>query len=477
MSEIELVITETRIWARGATTHWDVPPSIMLGSNGFDLVVGPSLTPPTQVGSAVQFIPADAIALPPRTPSVVDAMGAVFANVLENLGVAAPCGRITLICPTEWGSTRRTVLDQAARRFASDVGYEDIAVRAVTADGGADHSPRTLVVECNSLSTTAATVVRSHRGVHVESCEHEPALALAEITPESRAMAQLCALLDRLLDGEPVGLAQVTGTSDPAKLDLLRAALEQTCGDAVEMRSVAGPDLLRGHPAEARRQREASSTLPNTEWMQRWRDRAAAQREGHRISVPVLVMVAAVVVVALVVVGATAMLNRGDDTASAAPPTTMDSTGRDLPPEKAPGSETVGRIRFAVPPGWRLGTVPENPGGRVDLVPGDGTRQRITVMQTPIAADAGNVQVAAQLELQIAQRPPGVLTDLRRDVVFGGRSGLAYSERPGDGSTVRWHVVLEHGIQVSIGCQSVGESWSHLETVCERFGDSVRVVA
>ncbi|MEU7631948.1 type VII secretion-associated protein [Nocardia sp. NPDC049220] len=477
MSEIELVITETRIWARGATTHWDMPPSIMLGSNGFDLVVGPPLTPPTQVGSAVQFIPADAIALPPRTPSVVDAMGAVFTNVLENLGVAAPCGRITLICPTEWGSTRRTVLDQAASRVAADVVYEDIAVRAVTADGGADHSPRTLVVECNSLSITASTVVRSHRGVHVESCEHEPALALAEITPESRGMAELCALLDRLLDGEPIALAQVTGTSDPAKLDLLRAALEQTCGDAVELRSIAGPDLLGGHLAEARRPHETPSTLPKTEWTQRLRDRAAAQREGYRTTGPVLVVVTAVVVVALVVVGATAMLNRGNDPAAGAPPTTMGSTRRDSPPETTAGAETVGHIRFAAPPGWRRSAVPENGRGRIDLVPEDGTRQRITVMQTPIAAGAGNEQVAAQLELQITQRPPGVLTDLRRDVMFGGRAGLAYSEQPGDGSIVRWHVVLEHGIQVSVGCQSAGESWSHLEPVCERFGSSVRVVA
>ncbi len=98
------------------------------------------------------------------------------------------------------------------------------------------------------------------------------------------------------------------------------------------------------------------------------------------------------------------------------------------------------------------------------------------MMQTPLAAGSGYAQVAAKLEAQIAQRPPGVLTDLKRDVVFGGRSGLAYWERPGDGSTVRWHVLLESGIQVSIGCQYAGDGWGQLETPCSNFGDSVRVV-
>jgi hypothetical protein len=225
MSEVELVVTEARIWARGADTHWDMPPSVVLGSNDFDLVVGQPLTPPTQVGSVIQFMPADAIALPPRTPSVVDAMGAVFAGLLENLRVAAPCARMTLICPTDWGAGRRGVLDQAARRYATDVVFEDIAVRSVASDEGTSHSRRTLVLEFGMLSTTASAVIRSHRGVHLESCEYEPTLALAEITAESAGYAGLCGLIARLLDSGPIDLVQVVAIADPSKLDLLRAAV------------------------------------------------------------------------------------------------------------------------------------------------------------------------------------------------------------------------------------------------------------
>ncbi|WP_157129130.1 type VII secretion-associated protein [Nocardia amamiensis] len=479
MSEVELVITEARLWARGATTHWELPPSIVLGSNGFDLVVGQPLTPPTQVGSAVQFIPADVIALPPRTPSVVDAMGAVFASVLDNLRIATPCARMTLICPTEWGAGRRSVLEQAARRCTADVVFEDIAVRAVAADEGTSHSQRTLVLEFGLLTTTASTVIRSHHGVHIESCEHEPTLALAEITADAPGFGALRALIDRLLDGRPVDLAQVVGVADTAKPDLLGAAIEQSVGTAVELRPVAGADLIRGRHAETS-PREAVPAAPSqAEWMQPLRERAAAQQPGYGRTGVALAGIAALVVVALLVAAALILVNREDGTTAAAPGTGAAPTSAAVPPASSTPTtepETFGRISFRVPAGWRVASTPESGRTRIDVMPEGGARQRITVMQTPLAAGSGYEQVAAKLEAQIAQRPSGVLTDVKRDVVFGGRSGLAYSERPGDGSTVRWYVLLEYGIQVSIGCQYAGDGWGQLETQCAKFGDSVRVI-
>ncbi|WP_433661750.1 type VII secretion-associated protein [Nocardia sp. CA-128927] len=484
MSTVELVVTDTRVWARGATTHWDVPPSIVLGSNGFDLVVGESLTPPTQVSSAVQYVPAEAIALVPRVPSVVDAVTAVFAAVLENLRVAAPCDRITLICPTEWGASRRAVLDQAARRFTPDVVFEDLAARAVAADEGTSHSRRTLVLEFGALTTTATAVIRSHEGVHIESCEHQPTLALAEILPESQGFTDLCALIDRLLDGQPADLAQSIGVTDAGKLDLLRAAVQQRCGPNVGLRALTGPDLIRGHQTEPIHQSELPTALPQAEWMQPLRERAAAQQPRRGGVGYVGAAIAAVVVVAAVVVGGVVFLNRSDDSPTAAPATSAPSS------EPAPSStvaaptttvaaapETYGRIRFQVPAGWHIASPPDATGNsRVDLSPDDGARLRVTVTQTPVAPGASYEQVAAKLETQMSQRPTGVMSDLKRDVVYGGRSTLAYTELPGDGSVVRWHVLLEYGTQVSIGCQYIGDDWQSLSTTCEKFGSSVRVI-
>ncbi|MDE1668208.1 type VII secretion-associated protein [Nocardia gipuzkoensis] len=479
MSEVELVVTEARVWARGADTHWDVPPSVVLGSNGFDLVVGQPLNPRTQVGSVVQFVPADAIALPPRTPSVVDAMAVVFANVLENLRIPAPCARMTLICPTEWGADRRDVLEHAARRCTQKVVFEQIAVRSVASDEGTSHSRRTLVLEFATLTTTASAVIRSHRGVHVESCEIEPTLALDDITAESPGFASLRALVARLLDGGPIDLAQVVGLADTAKLDLLRSAIEQAAGAALELRPVAGVDLVRGRRLEPGDSPDPSPAPASTEWMQPLRERAAEQRQPrYRTTGFAIAAITAVLAVALAVVGAVVLSGRADDGVTAAPGTEAAPTSAMPPVGTSIGAspEAFGRIRFQVPPGWRVAPSPEGGRARVDLVPEAGARQRITMMQTPLAAGSGYEQVAAKLETQIAQRPPGVLTDLKRDVVFGGRSGLAYSESPGDGSTVRWHVLLEHGIQVSIGCQYAGDGWSQLEIPCSNFGDSVRVV-
>ncbi|MGY2022470.1 type VII secretion-associated protein [Nocardia gipuzkoensis] len=479
MSEVELVVTEARVWARGADTHWDVPPSVVLGSNGFDLVVGQPLNPRTQVGSVVQFVPADAIALPPRTPSVVDAMAVVFANVLENLRIPAPCARMTLICPTEWGADRRDVLEHAARRCTQKVVFEQIAVRSVASDEGTSHSRRTLVLEFATLTTTASAVIRSHRGVHVESCEIEPTLALDDITAESPGFASLRALVARLLDGGPIDLAQVVGLADTAKLDLLRSAIEQAAGAALELRPVAGVDLVRGRRLEPGDSPDPSPAPASTEWMQPLRERAAEQRQPrYRTTGFAIAAITAVLAVALAVVGAVVLSGRADDGVTAAPGTEAAPTSAMPPVGTSIGAspEAFGRIRFQVPPGWRVAPSPEGGRARVDLVPEAGARQRITMMQTPLAAGSGYEQVAAKLETQIAQRPPEVLTDLKRDVVFGGRSGLAYSESPGDGSTVRWHVLLEHGIQVSIGCQYAGDGWSQLEIPCSNFGDSVRVV-
>ncbi|SLH76385.1 type VII secretion-associated protein, Rv3446c family [Mycobacteroides abscessus subsp. abscessus] len=73
----------------------------------------------------------------------------------------------------------------------------------------------------------------------------------------------------------------------------------------------------------------------------------------------------------------------------------------------------------------------------------------------------------------MAQKPS--LSDLRRDVVFAGRPGLSYIERPDGGSTVHWHVLVEHGTQVSIGCQYAGDGWERVESACERFAESIDV--
>ncbi|MFR9752233.1 type VII secretion-associated protein [Nocardia sp. 004] len=481
MSAVELVVTETRLWARGATTHWDMPPSITVGTEDSGFFIGQSLMPPAKASSVVQFLGADAIALSPRAPSVVDAMSAVFAEVLENLGTALPCERFVLICPTGWGSSRRSVLEQAAYRGAATVVFEDIAVRSVVADAGTSHSHRTLVLEFDALSTTVSTVIRSHRGVHIESCEHEPILALTEAVPGSPGFDELCALITRLLGGRSIDLVQVAGVPEPGMLDSVDEAVQQAVGKTVEIRSIAGYDLIRGGDPVPNQPRGIASNQPQIEWTQSLREHAAAQQPGRSARSYAVAMIAAITAVAVIAVTAV-LLNRPGDTAApvSAPMVSVKSepTGNASPPNSSVPvtPEVFGRIIFQVPDNWRIASALQNGKPRIDLVPEGDLRQRITVMQTPLAVGSGYEQVVANLETQMAQRADGVLSDLRRDVDFGGRPGLAYLERPGDGSTVRWHVVVENDMQVSIGCQYLGDGWQDLSSTCEVFARSVRVI-
>ncbi|MFD0365902.1 type VII secretion-associated protein [Nocardia sp. GCM10030253] len=484
MSVVDLVVTDTRVWARGPATHWDVPPSVVLGSTG-DLVIGEPLTPPTQVSSAVQFVAAERIALLPRVPAVSEAMTAIVGTVLRNLGVATPCDQVTVVCPTEWGSRRRGVLDTAVRRFAADVVFEDMAVRAVTADEGTARSRRTVVLEFGPLSTTATAVVRSHQGIQVESCEYEPNLALAGIGTDPQGGDDLAALVGRLLAGRPVDVVQVVGVSDPAKLDPIRSAVQQIGGPAVELRSIAGAALVHGPQPGSDHRTEVASALPTAEWMQPLRQRAAAvQAPDRRRAGYIVAAVAAVVVVAAAAVGAVVVLGGSQDTPAvsagpSAPVTTTVRSTSDARPSPPPGTksppEPVGRVGFQMPVGWRFAQAPDPSKPRFDLVPEDGSRMRITVTQTPVAVGVGYEQVARNLEAQMRQKPNGALSDLKHDQVFGGKSGLAYTERPGDGSTVRWHVLVEHGLQVSTGCQYLGE-WEPIAPTCEQFAASEQVI-
>ncbi|MEV0293276.1 type VII secretion-associated protein [Nocardia sp. NPDC050710] len=480
MSTIELVLTDTRVWAVGPATHWDVPPSVVLGSNG-NLVVGESLTPPTQVSSAVQFVPAERIALLPRVPAVGEAMTAVVGTVLENLGVVVPAERVTVVCPTEWGGRRRSVVDAAVRRFADDVVFEDMAIRAVTADADAARGRRTVVLEFGPITTTATSVVPGPQGLYLESCEFEPDLAGAELGVDLRAAETLSAVLGRLLDGRPADIVQVMGVSDPAKLDLIRSTVRQICGPEAELRSISGVDLVRGAQPEPEIRPVAAPALPSNEWMQPLRERAAAhQAPERRKMMYILGAVAAVVVVAAAAVGAVVALGGSDEKPVAAPTTTSAPVAATAPPTTPaapPGSppgpppETFGRIRFQVPDGWK--TMPATATSRIDLVPVDGSKQRITVIQTPVAPNAGYEQIAQTLEAQMKQKPS--ISDLKRDVVFGGRSTLAYTERAEGGSTVNWHVLVEHGTQVSIGCQYLGNGWDAIATTCEKFAAAVHI--
>ncbi|MEU6561104.1 type VII secretion-associated protein [Nocardia nova] len=464
MSTVDLILTDTRLWARSEATHWDGAPSVTPTSDGASLVVGEPLQPPYPAVSVVRLADADRIAFAPVLPTVADAFAAVFGAVLTNLRLPTPCERLTVVAPSEWGTRRRNALTAGARRLVGEVTVEPLALRVAGLSASTSQLQRIAVVEASPLDTTVTLAGRSGTETWLEGCEHEPAFGSADLA-EGRGVDVLADVIDRLLGGHKPSYLVVVGIADPAVLGALREELTRRYGFGVDLRAMSGLDLIRGGPAGPAAP-HAARPQPQAPWTGPLHEHAAAAQPAPRRRTPIVLAAAALVAVVIGVAVAVILTRSGNDPADAATGTTARTSA------PTPTAETFGRVRAQLPAGWHIASRSDN---RVDLSPDDGARQRISMVQKNLPAGSGIDEVAATLEAQIGKRPPGTVTPLRRDVIFGGRPGLSYEEHPADGSTVRWQVMVDSGLQVSVGCQYPADNWSPLAGACEKFVGDLRI--
>ncbi|MFI9506391.1 type VII secretion-associated protein [Nocardia sp. NPDC052566] len=470
------MITDTRLWARSGTTHWDTVPSVLPGSNGETLVVGEPLELPSPAVSVVRLISAGRIGFLPRWPTVDEALRAIFYTTSTNLRIWDRCSSITVVHPSSWGASRRKILGTAARNIAPDVVLDTIATRAAMVGRDGARHQKIAVIEVSPLSTTASLVGCRGDEAWIEACEHEPTVGSADLTADERSPDRFADLITRLFaDGRDADSILVLGVSDPALLERIRTAVVATCPLPLDVRPIAGADLLGPHQESmpsARIERGTESLSP--EWFGSLRERAAATKPPRNRRAALLTVAALSAAIAVVAAGIVFAVRRDDAPAVAQPTPVVESTVSAAPPpaptSHRPTTETFGRLTAQIPVGWhRVGPNDRAADARVVLVPDDGTRQRITVIQNPLTSGSGYEQVAANLDAQLKQRPSGTVTDLRRDVVFGGRPGLAYNELPGDKSQVEWHVTIDRDTQVSLGCQYLEGGRDIAIHVCEQF--------
>ncbi|WP_280381469.1 type VII secretion-associated protein [Nocardia wallacei] len=476
MPTVELVLTDTRLWARSEATHWNGPPSIVPASDNASFVVGEALRPQYPAVSVVRLAEADRIAFP-SLPTAADAFAMVFGAVLTNLRLPGPCDRLTVVAPSEWGRRRRAAVEAAAGRLVADVAVEPLALRAASLGASNAQHQRIAVLELNPLSTTATLVGRSGPDTWIDACEHEPTVGLAD-PPEA-----IGAVVARLLAGQTPNYLVAVGIADAAQLEALRAAIARQCGFPVDVRPVAGADLIQSashppaHPGQpiAAHRPSFEAPLPDRDAPLRAHANAAQPPRSRRT---VLVAAAAVVVVAIAIAVGVAVLAGTRSSNDPAPAAARTSTAPSppvtaaVPPSGRPTPQTFGRVQAQVPEGWRVATRTDT---RLDLNPGDGARQRMTITQKALTPGSTVEDVSRTLEAQIQRRPPGTVSDLRRDPVFGGRPSLSYEEYPPDGTTVRWHVLVDAGLQVSVGCQYPSDGWQSIAGTCEQFLRDVRL--
>ncbi|NKY48169.1 type VII secretion-associated protein [Nocardia cerradoensis] len=469
MSTVDLILTDSRLWARSESTHWDGAPSVVPASDGTSLVVGEPLQPPSPAVSVVRLAAADRIAFVPMLPTVADAFAAIFGAVLTNLRLPTACERLTVVSPSEWGTRRRAALEAGARRLVGEISVEPLALRVAGLSASTSQQQRIAVVELNSLTTTVTLTGRSGTETWIEACEYEPTIGSADLA-EGRGVEAVVDVVDRLLGGRKPSYLVVVGAADPTLLDAMRAELSRRYGFGVDLRAMSGVDLVRGGPAMPAAA-EPAQFAPQTPWVGSLHEHAAATAPPPKRRTPLLIGAAVVAVVVAAVVAAVVLTRSGDESPTAQPTAARPSAVASPTAAPAPPAETFGRVGAVIPAGWHI---TNRSGARVDISPNDGARERISLVQKDLAPGSGVEDVAATLETQIAKRPAGTVGPLQRNVIFGGRPGLSYEETPGDGTTVRWQVLVDSGLQVSVGCQYPTGDWQPIAAVCEKFVGDLR---
>lgn len=151
---------------------------------------------------------------------------------------------------------------------------------------------------------------------------------------------------------------------------------------------------------------------------------------------------------------------------------------RDDDPAEHTERVVVERTSLEVPADWR-----RNDLGSGDAQPADASRtvfvdpnngRRILLVQSQVRSDSSLATVATSLNNRIRQRGDDVVTEFSPATRFMGREVISYREAPASGSAIRWYVLVDDGLQVSIGCQA-GTAGESVDTECARAVESVRI--
>ncbi|MEV0356798.1 type VII secretion-associated protein [Nocardia sp. NPDC050697] len=449
-------------------------PTVALHIDGDDLhaVVGPDPRGAVEWNVTLDGLPAPA-----------GSRGGPLAGELrrdaERRGMALPIEAVAVAHPTRWGAP---ALGHALSGLLPEVAAEVAAVP--TAHVAAEHYLRSraltrasvLVVEFAALSCTVALVDCDGVESTVVACEHEPTLGAGDAAPAPATAERLAELADRVLGDHAPHAVLVVGAADPEVGDLLRQHLA-TPAFVPEVIALSGREIAKAVWSDTRRATPGRGpALPGRQAMDVQATVGAAlraRRQPPRRRSP-LVIGAAVVFVALAAAAAIAgvTLLRAPADGSVADSPALPGASRPVTPAPATTAEG-GRLTVTVPPGWHPAAAADPE--RLVLTPDSGARARITVTQSVLAAGAGAEEVARDLQSKISRAEPGRFGNVQRDVVLGDRPGLAYDEFPGDGSEVGWHVIVDRGVQVGIGCQYDRGRWDTVRAACEEVARSLTV--
>ncbi|MEV0433748.1 type VII secretion-associated protein [Nocardia sp. NPDC050413] len=483
VSVIDVVIGGARIWARTAAHHADVLPSVLPVQGG--IAVGAPVGAEQPSAPVLTMADAAWIGFSPTPVSMLEAVNAVVDQLFSGLSPITPGSAIAVAHPGSWSSAQRGVFENSLARHSSAVTLEPLATRVASLRQALASSELIVVVEVEPLHLTVSAVTRAHDQVRLTACEHDPTLGAEEL--DEAAFERLASMIRQVVEGHRPSTVIVIGQHD--------GSLDEQLRDFVSELWTAQPPLVQSSaftallpPQPRTNGAQGSPGQPNRrDWVGTLRERAAVSAPSPRAGMA-KVVAAAVVVLVLVSLGVVGLIavDGGDGEASAAeaalttttssptqrPPTTQSVPLSSRPATPSP-NHVMGRVSFDIPANWQLAAVstPE----RAVLTPKSAAAARITVTYNTVADLAGYDEVLRDITSRIERAQPGRFTTPERDVVFAGRRGIGYQELPGDGSVVRWYVLLDHGVQTNVGCQHGTEGWGTVGSACEDVMRSVAI--
>ena len=433
------------MWARYGREDWD-------GPAGIDDANQVSMPPSW-------FIDSGYCAVGARMIPVVESMARVFWQAALEVGAGAPADLAVVTHPTHWGAARQNVVAAAGRQCANEVLTLAVATAVVRAHmyraSPSATARRFVVLECGSVATIASRVDSDGR---VLSCEVETELGLDDSVDRLGEFADLAARVAGTDDVDAVLVCGELTDHKPALIAELATAFGHSRIHVVASREVARSAARLPIATQPRPQQSDPEPAPRAQWLQE----PASAPQRRRVWP---VVAAVLLVVALLGAGIVLAARTIDKTDS---PSTSATDGIPV---------VLGRASMTLPPGWHVKDTEQSVpgyGNRLTLVPDGGPDRRITVTQTALRSAFTQEQAAATLRQKIAENDRGAtFSEVETGVEFGGRQVIFYVESPEEYSQVKWHVIVENGTQVSVGCQFLLGEWNLLAGECERLVRSV----
>jgi type VII secretion-associated protein (TIGR03931 family) len=138
--------------------------------------------------------------------------------------------------------------------------------------------------------------------------------------------------------------------------------------------------------------------------------------------------------------------------------------------EKTVASPTTalveGRVTMQIPADWVVQRITSGPGSaRVQVVSPTDSEAALHMTQSPVRDDRLDA-AAEMLRKAIDAQPSGVFVDFHPSDVRAGRPAVTYREVR-QGHDIRWTVVLDGAVRISIGCQSAAGAEEGISVPCD----------